>query len=194
MLVALAFILKTLQFRLRDDRSLNLPNVEGLWIQIKCKMSDIILIVIYHHPYKEISFFQNKICNRISSLESKKSSCFFCGDINKNTLENTNKTLDYINALTSIGCKMTVRNPTRFANNYSPSLLNHVYTNISNKNTSNGVSMFEISDHLPIFFLLKQSKCDVKKYKRCMKNFILEEFLNELKNKLSSIAFEPYFC
>ena len=25
-----------------------------------------------------------------------------------------------------------------------------------------------------------------------MKNFIPEEFLNELKNKLSNIAFEPY--
>ena len=153
----------TLQCRLRDDLSLNLPNCEDLWIQIKCKMSDIILAVIYRHPDKEISSFQNKICDRISSLELSKSNYVICGDTNINTLENTNKTIDYINALTSIGCKMTIRNPTRFANNCSPSLLDHVYTNISSKNTSSGVSMFEISDPLPLFFLLKHSKCDVKK-------------------------------
>ena len=157
------YIKDTLQFRLRDDLSLNLPNCEDLWIQIKCKMSDIILAVIYRHPNKKISSFQNKICDRISSLESNKSNYVICGDININTLENTSKTIDYINALTSIGCKMTIRNPTRFANNCSPSLLDHVYTNISSKNTSSGVSVFEISDHLPIFFLLKHSKCDVKK-------------------------------
>ena len=52
--------------------------------------------------------FQNKICDRISSLESNKSSYVICVDINTNTLENTNKTIDYINALTSIGCKTTI--------------------------------------------------------------------------------------
>ena len=100
-------------------------------------MSDIILAVIYRHPNKEISSFQNKICDRISSLDFSKSNYVICGDININkpTLENTNKTIDYINALTSIDCKMTIRNPTRFANNCSPSLLDHVYTNISSKNT-----------------------------------------------------------
>ena len=137
-------------------------------------MSDIILAVIYRHPNKEISSFQNKICDRISSLESNKSNYVICGDININTLENTNKTIDYINALTSIGCKMTIRNPTRFANNCSPSLLDHVYTNISSKNTSSGVSVFEISDHLPIFFLLKHSKCDVKKIKKFYSGIIFK--------------------
>ena len=137
------YIKDTLQLCfLRDDLSLNLPNCEDLWIQIKCKMSDIILAVICRHPNKEISSFQNKICERISSVESNKSNYVICGDININTLENTNKTIDYINALTSIGCKMTIRNPTRCANNCSPSLLDHVYTNISSKNTSSGVSMF----------------------------------------------------
>ena len=94
------YIKDALQFRLRDDLLLNLPNCEDLWMQIKCKMSNIILAVIYRHPNKEISSFQNKICDRISSLKSNKSNYIICGDININTLENTNKTIDYINALT----------------------------------------------------------------------------------------------
>ena len=134
-------------------------------------MSDIILTVIYRHPNKETSSFQNKICDRIFSLESNKSNYVICGDIHINTLKNTNKTILYINALTSIGCKMTIRNPTRFANNYFPSLLHHVYTKISSKNTLNGVSMFEISEHLPIFFFLKHGKCDVKKIQKMHEKF-----------------------
>ena len=54
------YIKDRLQFCLRDDLSLNLPNCEDLWIQIKCKMSNIILAVIYRHPNKDSHPFKIK--------------------------------------------------------------------------------------------------------------------------------------
>jgi len=156
--------------------------------------TDIILEVIYRYPNKEILSFQNKIYDTIATIESEKLHYIISGDINIDTLGKKNKkTIDYCNTLTSIGCKMETTNPTRFANNCSPSLLGLIYTNISKKYTLCGISSFEISDHLPTFFCVRQGKCHIKKEKqfiRCMKKFALEEFLSDLEHKLSRIDFE----
>jgi len=88
---------------------------------------------------------------------------------------------------------MEIINLTRFVNNYSPSLLDHIYTNISRKYTLCGISAFEILDHFPTFFCVRQEKCHIKKEKkfiRCMKNFVLEEFITDLEHKISRIDFE----
>ena len=74
-------------------------------------------------------------------------------------------------------------------------MLDYVYTNVTNKNTSSSVSLFEISDHLSIFFLLRHSKHNIrnlKKYNTCMKNFTLKESLTELYDKLPNIDIETY--
>ena len=83
-----------MRFGLRSDLLLNLLNYVGLWMQIKCETSDIILAVVYRNLNKEFLSFQDKICDRNFSLESEKSNYFICGDININTLESTNKTID----------------------------------------------------------------------------------------------------
>ena len=147
------YVKNTMQFQMHDDLSLNLPNCEDLWLQIKCKSSDIVLGVIYRHPNKGILSFQNTLYDTLANLETKKLNYVICGDININTLNRNNtKILDYTNAIVSLGCEMTIGNPTRFSENCNPSLLDHIYTNITKKSTYSRISAFEISDHLPIFF------------------------------------------
>jgi len=53
--------------------------------------------------------------------------------------------------------------------------------------------LYELSDHLPTFFIEKHSKCVSKsttKFKGCMKKFILEDFLTNLSKNLSEINFD----
>jgi len=50
-----------------------------------------------------------------------------------------------------------------------------------------------MSDHLPTYFIFKNNKCFTKKeikYKRCLKQFVLEEFLTDLEIQLSKINME----
>ena len=103
--------------------------------------------------------------NQLYDFESNKLNYMVCGDININTLAKNTKITEYIEKLDSIGCKQLVDAPTRFAStvNCNSSSLNHVYTNMPKK-TPNRVCLFKLSDHLP-------------KYKRCMNNFGLEDFL-----------------
>ena len=110
-----------------------------------------------------------------------------CGDFNINTLLNNAKVSEYIAALNSIGCNQMVDVPTRFANNCKSSLLDHLYTNIT-KETHCGVCQYEVSDHLPTFFIVQKFKCcliNKQRLIRCMKNFNLENFLTRKEKRLS---------
>ena len=85
---------------------------------------------------------------------------------------------------------MKINNHTRFADKCRPSLLDHIYTNIANKSTNSGVALYELSDHLPIFFIVKNTSSKLKsetKFIRCMKQFNLENFLVDLHTKMSKI-------
>ena len=114
-----------------------------------------------------------------------------CGDINVNYFAKDNKKItDYINNLAMIGSKMKINNHTRFGGNCRPSLQDHTYTNIGNTSTISGVALFELSDHLPTFFMVRNTTCCVKndtKFIRCMKYFVLEDFLTDLNAKMSEI-------
>ena len=113
-------------------------------------------------------------------------------DFNINFLRNNTKVSEYTAALNSIGCYQMVDVPTRFANNCKSSLLDHVYTNITEE-TYCGVCLYEVSDHLPTFFIVPKFKCcliNKQRLIRCMKNFNLEDFLVDMKRNLSKIDFD----
>ena len=115
-----------------------------------------------------------------------------CGDFNINTLLNNAKVSEYIAALNSIGCNQMVDVPSRFAYNCKSSLLDHLYTNIT-KETYCRVCLYEVSDHLPTFFIVPKFKCCLMKKQRlirCTKNFNLENFLVDMKKNLLKIDFD----
>ena len=172
------YLKDTLKYSLRNSLSLNVPHCEDLWLEVHCKNSNFILGVIYLHPNQNFSSFQDTLHNQLYDFESNKLNYVVCGDININTLAKNTKIIEYIEKLDSIGCKELVDAPTRLAStvNCNSSLLDHVYTNMPKK-TLSGVCLFELSDHLPTFVIIPNTKSHVTnkpKYKRCMKNFDLE--------------------
>jgi len=76
-----------MQYRLGTDSSLNIQQCENLWLEIETKNSEIILVVIYRHPSKEILPFQDKLCEIFSDLNTQKLNYIIGGDIsNKHKL------------------------------------------------------------------------------------------------------------
>jgi len=97
------------------DLFLNVANCEYLWVKIEAKTTNIILAVTYRHPKKRIADFQEKLCNNLAKLETKKLQNIVSGNMNINTvMRNDAKITDYINSLTAIGCKLMIDNHTRF--------------------------------------------------------------------------------
>ena len=98
----------------------------------------------------------------------------------------------YVDCLASCGCISHINKPTRFSKNSKPSLLDHIYTNICDEKRiiNSGITIFYISDHLPIFvnFNLHHPTHQNSKPKfRCMKHFDPTIFVFDLSLKLINL-------
>ena len=117
----------------------------------------------------------------IGRFVTEKSNYIIGGGINLNFLKYQIDThiTDYVNSILILGCISLINKPTRFSSTYQPSLLDRVYTNIIDDNTTTGIALYDIFDHLPIFAnFYFHLKC-AKKYRpkiRCSKNFDLYLF------------------
>ena len=138
----------------------NIQHCEDLWIELETKKTNFIIVVIYRHPNKLLLPFQDKLCDTLTDLENSNLNYIVCGDINVNSFaKDKEKNANYMNNLAMIGCKMKINNHTRFGENCRLSLPNHIYTNIDNTRTISGVAIFELSNHLPTFFIVKNTTC-----------------------------------
>ena len=117
---------------------LNLQDCEDLWLEVECNKSNLIVAVVYRHPKQDISPFHDKLCRNLNELENNKEKYILSGDINIDTLSvqttGASKIKNYVDDLISSGCKLLINIPTRFADNCKSSLLDHIYTNLTNKN------------------------------------------------------------
>ena len=70
-----------------------------------------------------------------------------------------------------------------------PSLLDHIYSNITRKTLLSKPCFFDILDHLPVCLIIKNlnsNKNGEIKLKRCMTSFVTEDFLIDLGSTLEN--------
>ena len=82
-----------------------------------------------------------------NKLPSKNNDIILLGDFNFDLL---NPNQEWENALNLLGLKQIINEPTRVTQN-SKTLIDHIYTNNTNKISSPLVIKSSISDHYPIF-------------------------------------------
>ena len=160
------YILNNLKFNRREDLEFNSDDSENLFIEVNLTKGKVFIIgVIYRHPTCSLKKFQEQFLLTLNKLANDNLDFVICGDYNINLLEHEIKQTvnDYINAVHTEGCFNIINKPTRIADT-SATLLDHVYTNVSQHISSRGILPFEISDHLPTFCsltskpILKQEK------------------------------------
>jgi len=99
---------------------------------------------------------------------------------------------DYVNSILSLSYISLINKPIRFSSTHQPSLLDRIYTNIIDDNTTTGIALYDISDHLPIFANFNFHPNCTKKYRpknRCLKIFDLPSFLEDLNTALFDLDF-----
>ena len=185
------YVKNGLKYSIRNDLNLHLPYCEDIWIEVKSTKQSLILSTIYRHPNSVVANFQDKLCDILLKLENNKTSNVINGDFNINLLNTkNNKVKNYTNMLTSVGCNSLINSPTRYSSNCTPSLLDHIYTNISNLRKTSGICLYDISHHLPTFLNIDNFQHSIKNktvYRRSMKHFNLEHFIADLQEHLQNI-------
>ena len=164
----------------------SLSNAESLWLKINIKNMYIIVGVVYRKPGSNLEEFSDDLNRLLQNMNLDRSPCIIVGDLNINLLSQHDKSKDFLRMTESYGLRQLITDPTRVTNTTS-SLIDHIYTNISSHNIQSGCIVVEISDHFPVFAIFENLNCvEVKKKRitrRNFRNFSLDSFLTDLRNK-----------
>ena len=185
------YILNNLKFTRREDLEFNSNDSENVFVKITLHSKKVIIFgLIYRHPRNSFSEFRDKFLQTIIKLEQDKLDYLICGDFNIDLLQREvkPKISDYINTILSEGCSNIINKPTRITE-CSASLIDHMYTNVTDKISNRGILTFDISDHMPIFCTLatNATKQFEKKIIRDMRNFNKNSFLDDVELLSSKI-------
>lgn len=165
-----------------DDNELEMITVEIILPTVK----NIVISCVYRPPESCVTTFVEKFTEKVEMNKNKTQ--IICGDFNIN-LENVNeqKTTDFLHAMNSLGLFPLITKPTRITSQ-SATLIDNIFTNINKDIVMSGIFMADISDHLPIFTVVKydnNKKTTYKtlKLKRNRSKQAIEKLNNELKEQ-----------
>ena len=156
------------EYKVRSDFRLKVTDCESVFIDLDVSSKKVssrppsrsrfVVGCVYRHPRTtstEITAFIDEMFKVLDDLVHKNIPLIILGDIN---IDVSNKNDDdvqrYINMLSSIGCENLIDINTRFAKN-SRSTLDHILTNVDKDSVVSGVLNYPITDHLPIFAIVK---------------------------------------
>ena len=193
--------------KVRADLRLNLADCESIFLEFdisprKCNSrvpnKSLVVGCVYRHPRRTVyekTEFIDQMYNALDKFSSKNHSIVILGDINIDVSNvNDDDVQQYNNMLSSIGCVNLINVNTRFAEN-SRSTLDHIITNVDHDRIKSGVLDYPITDHLPIFSIVKNQfhkleKSPKKKdetFWQCIDDRKKEDFLTILEPKLLDI-------
>ena len=112
---------------------------------------NIIVSCIYRSPGSDVTVFSEHVEQLFLDLSLHKS-IFLGGDINIDILKhNSNRGIKYLlDTMYIIGLYPLIDRPPRISNQ-SFSLIDNIFTNVTNYNITTGILINDITDHLPVF-------------------------------------------
>ena len=155
------YIRESISFKIRSDLSIDLIDVNILFIQInKCELScksNILIGVCYRAPHVNPSDFIEKLEDLLEQLQQEKSIVYFCVDFNFDTLNLSpachTKPKEFKNVLSSYFYQPVITGyPSRETDSGSRSLIDNIYLNINNsgKLCQGAILKTKFSDHYSI--------------------------------------------
>ena len=152
-------MLSNLNYSRRHDLEFQSADSENVFIELNLTAHKHIIVgVMCRHPSTSFCEFQDLLMLTLKKIIYEKQEYFLCGDFNVDLPKHeSTKNIDkYLNALYSEECNNVIYKPTRIEKS-TATLLNHMYTNLTNCITNRGILTFEILDHLPTFCTLAKS-------------------------------------
>ena len=151
------FIKPDLNYRSRNDLSIDCADCDSLFIEVSLNSSKTIIGVVYKPEYVDYNEFLLHLGNTLNIISNEKKSCYLMGDFNLNLLahETSSKVSDFINLFYSHDFIPCIDRPTRIKHNQngtiSATLIDNIFTNDITSLINSGVLITDISDHFPIF-------------------------------------------
>ena len=153
----------------------------------------------YEEKYQNTCYGSNidectETVNNIFSNISNSKTCYLCVDLNIDLLNHDKhrKTKEFIDALFSLSMYPLIDRPSSITE-YSATMIDNIFTNDLITDKLSGLIINDVSDHLPVFSIIKNNIYKSHGEKKCFKmNNILnfENFKTELNNLDWNIIYE----
>lgn len=171
----------TLQLNLR------ITSFEFIALVAICEDVHMIILTIYRPPNTDYSTFNNELLLLLESIQplmSKNSILILAGDFNINLMDNdSSDTVDFLNSCYSNSLLPSIIMPTRITSN-TASLIDNIFVNQLQTECC-GIIQCDISDHLPIFCVLKpKSKPSSSKQSNVPHYCVTSYSMDKLRNSL----------
>lgn len=189
------FVHNSIDFKIRNDLSINNVDCESISIEILNKHSkNIIASVIYRQPAGNFDNFKQYFKTCMSKVNNSNKLFYTAGDFNLNILdENSNKVKRFVNMLLQLGVVPTITKATRITNT-STTLIDNIITNNFNSDSkfATGIIQTDISDHFPNFLLTDNDNCDMQgnSQNAIFKRFFDKSSTNNFRNSLLEANWE----
>jgi len=173
---------------------IKISGTESLYLSINYKNNNYIIVLIYRKPNGNLSEFLASLEQSLITLHIDKNKCIFMGDLNIDLNCFNNDTNKYLSILNSNNLDQLIFVPTRVSQTAS-TIIDHLFTNISDYYINCGTINTCIADHLPIFLIFKNFRMDFTKNKKFIhknldNNLLIETVTNINWNEIYNFS-EP---
>ena len=144
-----------LKFRKRPN--LHIEGAEDIFIEIITENDkNIIIGVVYRPPNHPIDTFLNDLDVSLHNISQENKYVYLMGDFNIDLLSSINQhtSSHFLNILSSFSFYPHINKHTRITPT-SSTLIDNIFSNVIDQHSLNGILYYDISDHLPIFTIVK---------------------------------------
>ena len=149
------FVRDHLTVSILENIAFHTQGVESLFINIQHQNNrNIIIGVIYRNPSGNVTDFIYELDSIMETTCKTTRYCYIMGDLNINLLKYDTQLYvqSFLDSINSYGLFPIIDKPTRVTKDCA-TLIDNVFTNVINENSSSSILLSDVSDHFPIFHI-----------------------------------------
>ena len=163
----------------RPDLSRDSTSFETVWVEVENRNGkNYLFCCAYRHPSSDLDSFSEYLQEILSNPALSNKQVFILGDFNVNLLNYNSHTptANYVNFLFSKQFLPYITHPSRVSEN-SSTLIDNIFSNISDNETVSGNILTNITDHFPQFLIVKHAVISYKNLSYYQHDFNAENVL-----------------
>ena len=171
----------------RPDLSRDSTSFETVWVEVENRNGkNYLFCCAYRHPSSDLDSFSEYLQEILSNPAVSNKQVFILGDFNVNLLNYNSHTptANYVNFLFSKQFLPYITHPSRVSEN-SSTLIDNIFSNISDNETVSGNILTNITDHFPQFLIVKHAVISYKNlsyYQHDFSKLNAENVLTDFEN------------
>ena len=171
----------------RPDLCMDSTDFESVWVEVDNKQGkNYLFCCVYRHPTSTFDTFNEYLQQVLSNPAVFNKNVFILGDFNINLLNYNSSTAiaNYVNFLFSKQFLPYIIHPSRVSA-HSSTLIDNIFSNITDNETISGNILTQITDHFPQFLIVKHGGITYKNlsyFQHDFSHFNEENLLNDFSN------------